>query len=207
MGQLIYAFLYTVEQRIESRQGASRLADLRQGTSRSSVWRNARHVQARSRGVHEGATRRFPRPLGRFRVAQRQLSPRLRATATTRRFWAKTPDCAKSSGDFLDKYPGSAFQGVNGGGQNAGYDYARYSSSVSFSDGAVGILRNYYASLLLPPDKSSDIPDVWNPGQLRQGHLARAALHQLRHDRRHLGSREARRASRADRHLSLLAQA
>jgi hypothetical protein len=66
---------------------------------------------------------------------------------------------------FLDKYPGSAFQGVNGGGQNAGYEFARYSSSVSFSDGAVGILRNYYESLLLPPDKSSDIPDVWNPDQ------------------------------------------
>jgi hypothetical protein len=65
--------------------------------------------------------------------------------------------------DFLDKYPGSAFQGVNGGGNDVGYDYARYASTISFSDGAVGILRNYYASLILPPDKSSDIPDVWNP--------------------------------------------
>ena len=65
--------------------------------------------------------------------------------------------------DFLDKYPGCAFQGVNGGGNEAGYDYARYASTISFSDGAVGILRNYYESLLLPPDKSSDIPDVWNP--------------------------------------------
>jgi hypothetical protein len=65
--------------------------------------------------------------------------------------------------DFLDKYPRSAFQGVNGGGNDTGYDYARYASTISFSDGAVGILRNYYESLLLPPDKSSDIPDVWNP--------------------------------------------
>ena len=64
---------------------------------------------------------------------------------------------------FLDKYPGCAFQAVNGGGNDAGYDYARYASTVSFSDGAVGIIRNYYAALLLPPDKSSDIPDVWNP--------------------------------------------
>ena len=64
---------------------------------------------------------------------------------------------------FLDKYPGCAFQAVNGGGNNAGYDYARYSSTVSFSDGAVGIIRNYWASLLLPPDKTSDIPDIWNP--------------------------------------------
>jgi hypothetical protein len=65
--------------------------------------------------------------------------------------------------DFLDKYPASAFQGVNGGGNDVGYDYARYASTISFSDGAVGILRNYYESFLLPPDKSSDIPDVWNP--------------------------------------------
>ena len=64
---------------------------------------------------------------------------------------------------FLDKYPGCAFQAVNGGGNDAGYDYARYASTVSFSDGAVGIIRNYYASLLLPPDKTSDIPDIWNP--------------------------------------------
>jgi len=64
---------------------------------------------------------------------------------------------------FLDKHPKDAFQGVNGGGNDAGYDYARYASSISFSDGAVGILRNYWAALLLPPDKSSDIPDNWQP--------------------------------------------
>ena len=37
--------------------------------------------------------------------------------------------------------------------------------SLSFSDGAVGILRNYWAALVLPPDKSSDIPDKWQPDQ------------------------------------------
>ncbi len=67
--------------------------------------------------------------------------------------------------NFLDRYPDDAFQGVNGGGNNVGYDYARYASSLSFSDGAVGVLRNYWASLLLPPDKSSDIPDNWQPDQ------------------------------------------
>lgn len=65
--------------------------------------------------------------------------------------------------DFLDKYPQSAFQAVNAGGVYGGYDYVRYASTFSFSDGAVGILRNYWASLLFPPDKSSDIPDRWNP--------------------------------------------
>jgi len=64
---------------------------------------------------------------------------------------------------FLDDHPEDAFQGVNGGGNDAGYDYARYASSISFSDGAVGILRNYWEALILPPDKSSDIPDNWQP--------------------------------------------
>lgn len=67
--------------------------------------------------------------------------------------------------DFLDKHPDCAFQAVNGGGNGAGYDYTRYASSLSFSDGAVGILRNHYASLLFPPDKLSDIPDVWDPNK------------------------------------------
>ncbi len=66
-------------------------------------------------------------------------------------------------GNFLNRHPDDAFQGVNGGGNDAGYDYARYASTLSFSDGAVGILRNYWASLILAPDKSSDIPDAWQP--------------------------------------------
>jgi hypothetical protein len=70
--------------------------------------------------------------------------------------------------DFLDKHPDCAFQAVNNGGNLAGYDYARYASSVSFSDGAVGILRNYWASLVLPPDKTSDIPDAWGPGRFEK---------------------------------------
>ncbi len=65
--------------------------------------------------------------------------------------------------NFLDRHPKNAFQGVNDGGNDVGYDYARYASSLSFSDGAVGIVRNYWESLLIPPDKSSDIPDKWQP--------------------------------------------
>jgi hypothetical protein len=66
---------------------------------------------------------------------------------------------------FLDKYPKCAFQAVNGGGNDTGYDYARFASTVSFSDGAVGVIRNYWASLILPPDKTSDIPDIWDPAK------------------------------------------
>ena len=29
----------------------------------------------------------------------------------------------------------------------------------------MGVIRNYYAALLLPPDKTSDIPDIWNPNE------------------------------------------
>jgi hypothetical protein len=64
---------------------------------------------------------------------------------------------------FLDTFPRSAFQAVNGGGNEAGYDYVRLSSMLQFSDAAIGILRNYYASLLFPPDKLEDNGDAWNP--------------------------------------------
>jgi hypothetical protein len=64
---------------------------------------------------------------------------------------------------FLCLFFGWNLPGAVMAADEAGYDYARYASTVSFSDGAVGIVRNYYASLLLPPAKTSDIPDVWNP--------------------------------------------
>ena len=77
---------------------------------------------------------------------------------------------------FLDKHPDCAFQSVNAGGTCVGYEYTQYSSSTSFSDGGVGVLRNYYASLLLPPDKTSDIPEVSMPETYDQGYLARSAV-------------------------------
>lgn len=64
---------------------------------------------------------------------------------------------------FLDKHSHSAFHAVNGGGMCAGYDYARYASSIQFSDGLVGPIGNYWTSLLLPPDKCNNQPDISNP--------------------------------------------
>jgi len=61
---------------------------------------------------------------------------------------------------FLDRHPLSSFQACNSGGNYAGYDYTRYASSLQISDGAVA-LRNYWAALLLPPDKST-IPQNWD---------------------------------------------
>ena len=60
---------------------------------------------------------------------------------------------------FLDKHPDCAFQSVNNGGTLAGYEYTRFSSATSFSDGDVGILRNHWAALMLPPDKTSNFPE------------------------------------------------
>jgi hypothetical protein len=62
---------------------------------------------------------------------------------------------------FLDDNPGCAFMGVNGGGFGLGYDYLRFSASFQFTDGAVGRLHNYWASLLFPPDKLTHSPEAW----------------------------------------------
>ncbi len=70
---------------------------------------------------------------------------------------------------FLDKHPAAAFQAVNGGGRDAGYDYVRYSSTLQFSDGSIGVLRNYWATLLFPPDKTNDNPDQWDPDHYDKG--------------------------------------
>ena len=64
---------------------------------------------------------------------------------------------------FLDTHPDCAFQSVNNGGTLAGYEYTQFSSATSFSDGDVGILRNHWASLMLPPDKTSNFPEKAQP--------------------------------------------
>lgn len=65
--------------------------------------------------------------------------------------------------DFLDRCPGCAFQGVNGGGGYIGWDYVRLASSFSFTDNA-GYAEHDAASRLFPTDKLSGIPDSWDPG-------------------------------------------
>ena len=70
---------------------------------------------------------------------------------------------------FLDRHPDCAFQAVNGGGWYSGYDYVRYSSMHSFTDGMVGPRSNYYTSLLFPPDKTAMNPDWY--GELKGNSL------------------------------------
>jgi hypothetical protein len=153
MGQLIYAFLYTVD--LES-QVARQHPDWVLGGSTLDLSRPEVVAHLRQQ-------------LDAFVARWGDFEWRNDSTPTCPRNGDDTPLLGQDAGlrevlrGFLDKYPGCAFQAVNGGGNNAGYDYARYASTVSFSDGAVGIIRNYYAALLLPPDKTSDIPDIWNP--------------------------------------------
>jgi len=63
--------------------------------------------------------------------------------------------------NFLDKHPESAFMSCVGGGNANGSDLTRYSSTGSFSDGPVGLIRNHWAALILPPDKTSENGDNW----------------------------------------------
>jgi hypothetical protein len=68
--------------------------------------------------------------------------------------------------DFLDRNPGSAFHGCNGGGNDLGYDALRMAAVWQMSDGCVGRYRDYYASYLFPPDKLETQPDNWNPDKI-----------------------------------------
>jgi hypothetical protein len=152
MGQLIYAFLYTVDP--QSKVARAHPDWVLGGTldmSRPEV------VQFMKSQLDDFVAR-----WGNFEWRNDSFF-------TAARNGDDTPMLAQDQGfrqlmrEFLDRYPQCAFQAVNGGGNYGGYDYTRFASAFSFSDGAVGPLRNYYAALLFPPDKTSDIPDIWNP--------------------------------------------
>lgn len=66
---------------------------------------------------------------------------------------------------FLDAHPDCAFQGVNGGGMGLNWEYLGYASGFQFTDGQAGQLASYYATYLFPPDKINDMPDVWDPAK------------------------------------------
>jgi len=152
MGQLIYAFLYTVDPKSKVAQAHP-------------DWLLSGDLDMSRPEVVEfmkGQLDEFVRKWGDFEWRNDSLF-------TAPRESDDTPMLGQDEGfrrllqEFLDDHPRCAFQAVNGGGNYGSYDYVRYASTLSFSDGAVGPLRNYYASLLFPPDKTSDIPDIWNP--------------------------------------------
>ncbi len=158
MGQLIYAFLYTVA--LDSKVAKEHPDWVLNG---STLDMSKPQVVEFMKGQLDAFVARW----GNFEW-------RNDSTPTSPNGVDDTPLVGEDAGfravmeGFLQRHPKCAFQAVNGGGNNAGVDYARYASTVSFSDGAVGIIRNYWASLMLPPDKTSDIPDIWNPDQYDQ---------------------------------------
>ena len=156
MGQLIYAFLYTVDP--ESKVAKTHPDWICRDTGLCTLDMSKPEVVEFMKGQLDD----FRKQWGDFEW-RNDSYPTIPRNGDDTCILGQDAGLRKVIRDFLDKHPGCAFQGVNGGGQDAGYDYARYASSISFSDGEVGILRNYYESLLLPPDKSSDIPDRWNP--------------------------------------------
>ncbi|WP_165224059.1 hypothetical protein [Aquisphaera insulae] len=153
MGQLIYAFLYTVDP-------------------------ESKVAREHPDWVLGGGTLDMSRPevvafmlgqLDDFAARWGDFEWRNDSTPTAPKDGDDTPLLAQDAGlrrvlaTFLDRHPKCAFQAVNGGGNDVGYDYARYASNIQFSDGVIGLLRNQWATLLLPPDKTCDNPDQWNP--------------------------------------------
>ncbi|MCE5199036.1 hypothetical protein LLG39_08675 [bacterium] len=152
MGQLIYAFLYTVA------QDAKVVKEHPDWAKGGCLDMGMPEVVEFMKGQLDSFAERW----GNFEW-RNDSSPTNPYDGDDTHLLAQDQGFRKVLTDFLDKHTQCAFQAVNGGGNGAGYDYTRYASSLSFSDGAVGVLRNYYASLLFPPDKTSDIPDLWNP--------------------------------------------
>ena len=153
MGQIIYAFLYTVDPRSKlARAHPEWLVGQTLDMSRPEV---VRHIQAQLDDFHE----RF----GDF-AWRNDSTPTAPRGDDDSPLLAQDQNFRRIIRTFLDKYPRSSFQSVNGGGNEAGYDYVRLSGMFQFTDGgSIMPLRNYYASLLLPPDKLMDNGDQWRP--------------------------------------------
>ncbi len=158
MGQLIYAFLYTVDPESKvARDHPEWIAKDVEGSSAANTLDMSRpEVVAFMKGQ-----------LDSFHAKWGDFEWRNDSMMTNPNSGDETPLLGQDQGmravlqGFLDQHPGTSFQAVNGGGLYAGYDYVRYSTNIQFSDAAVGLVRNYWASLLLPPDKVADNPDAW----------------------------------------------
>ena len=158
MGQLIYAFLYTVDSESKVAQEHPEWI-LKTGSG----WSTMNTLDMSRPEV----VAFMKSQLDSFAARWGDFEWRNDSVITSQNNGDDTPLLGQDQGmrtvlqGFLDKHPGSAFQAVNGGGMFAGYDYARYASNIQFSDAAVGLVRNYWAALLLPPDKVADNPDAW----------------------------------------------
>ncbi|MHB0997943.1 MAG: alpha-amylase family protein [Armatimonadota bacterium] len=154
MGQLIYAFLYTVDP--ESKV-AREHPDWLIGSSLDMSMPETIEFM-------KGQLDTFYNKWGRFEWRNDSI-PFFPREGDETVFLGQDQGFRKLMKDFLDKHDDCAFQAVNGGGYCAGYDYIRYSSTIQFTDGGAGLLSNYYASMLFPPDKTNHMPDSWDPAR------------------------------------------
>ena len=158
MGQLIYAFLYTVDPRSKvAREHPDWLLKAGKGWLTFNTLDMSRPEVV---AFLESQLDSFATKWGDFEWRNDSMM-------TSQKNGDDTPLLGQDQGmrellqHFLDTHPGSAFQAVNSGGLYAGYDYIRFASNIQFSDAAVGLLRDYWATLLFPPDKLADNPDAW----------------------------------------------
>jgi len=152
MGQLIYAFLYTVDPESKvAREHPDWVLGNTLDMSRPEI------VE-----FIEGQLDEFVRRWGDFEWRNDSFF-------TSPKDGDDTPMLGQDQGfreilrSFLDKHPKCAFQAVNGGGNYSSYEYVGYCSTIQYTDGSAGMLANYYTSLLFPPDKTNHMPDIWDP--------------------------------------------
>ena len=66
--------------------------------------------------------------------------------------------------DFLEQHPGCAIELCDGFADAGDWDYLRYTSALQTAEEGLDLRRNYYSSLLYPPDKTSDTYScMWDP--------------------------------------------
>ncbi len=157
MGQLIYAFLYTVSRKSKV---AAEHPDWLAGSDDDGVTLDLSQPEV-VRFI-QGQLRSFVGRWGNFTwrndstiTSEQKNDPSV--------LLEQDQNFRRILREFLEENPNCAFQAVNGGGNFAGYDYVRHASNIQFSDGVIGPLRNHWSSLLFPPDKNCDNPDQWNP--------------------------------------------
>lgn len=154
MGQLIYAFIYTVDR--ESSVAQAHPEWCIGGTLDQSL---PEVVDYEVQLLHEFYERWGPY---QWRNDSGPLSPR---DGDDTVLLAQQQGFMEVLRRFLDAHPDCAFQGVNGGGMALNWEYLSFASGFQFTDGQSQQLANYYVSYLFPPDKINNMPDIWDPNQ------------------------------------------
>jgi len=155
MGQLIYAFIYTVDS-----ESSVALAHPEWLANPNTLDQSMDEVVSYEVDLlHEFAKRWGPY---QWRNDSSPIAPRAGDDTV---LLAQQQGFMEVLRRFLDRHPDCAFQGVNGGGMALNWEYLGYASGFQFTDGQAGPLAGYYATYLFPPDKINDMPDIWDPAR------------------------------------------